>query len=116
MNEIPYTANADVPAECAFLSAVSAAESVALSKTQIAAVHSIEGKDAVVLAVLTYPIYLSSERAALKEEIECDAQVLCGKRVYLTFDMEIFRKLDASPSPEETAELFTKVTEGREVF
>ncbi len=115
MTEIPQVENF-ASARYEMQSTVSAAESVALAKPQIAAVRSIEGKDAIVLAVLTYPIYLSSERNALKEEIERDAQSLTGKRIYLTYDMEIYRKLDAEPDPEEAAEMFTKVTEGREVF
>lgn len=88
---------------------VHAAESVALKDERVSAVRSAETDDAVLLALLTGPIYLASERKAMKTALENEASDLVGKRVIVTFDMEIYRKLGKDLTSEEIAKLFTKV-------
>lgn len=78
-----------------------AAEYAALENPLVLAARAFEKDGKVVLAVLTEPIYLASERAELKKLLEESAAAAgCGDAA-VTFDLEVYRRI----SPEMPEEL-----------
>lgn len=76
------------------------AEYAALSNPLVLAARAFERKGITVLAVLTEPIYLASDRAALKELLTAAASEAAGTPVTVTFDLEIYRRISRDMSAE----------------
>lgn len=76
------------------------AEYAALSNPLVLAARAFERKGVTVLAVLTEPIYLASDRAALKELLTATASAAAGTPVTVTFDLEIYRRISRDMSAE----------------
>ena len=70
-----------------------AAQNVALSNPLVLAARAFEKDGKTVLAVLTEPIYLASERAELKRLLEKEASAVCRSPVTLTFDLDVYRRI-----------------------
>lgn len=84
-----------------------AAEHSALQDPLVLAARAFEYDEQVLLAVLTEPIYLSSDRAALKALLIKNAEAATGKKVLLSFDLEVYRRI-ARDMPEEAKALLMK--------
>lgn len=83
-------------------------EHAALSQENVIAVRTFETEDVVVLAVLTAPIYLKSERDALKAQLKITLREKCdGKDLIVTFDNEVYRKIKTDLTDEEKQQLVT---------
>ena len=78
-----------------------AAEYAALENPLVLAARAFEKDGKVVLAVLTEPIYLASERAELKKLLEESAAAAGCADAAVTFDLEVYRRI----SPEMPEEL-----------
>ena len=65
--------------------------------------------ETVVLAVLTEPIYLSSDRAALKTLLKDNAEKNTGKSVAVSFDLEVYRRISRDMSDGLKTVLLKKV-------
>ena len=76
------------------------AEYAALSNPLVLAARAFERKGVTVLAVLTEPIYLASDRAALKELLTATASAAAGTPVTVTFDLDIYRRISRDMSAE----------------
>ena len=63
-----------------------------------------EGK--LLVAVITLPVYLGSERDALKEELRETLSEATGREVAVTFDLGVYRGIRPGMSEEEKALLF----------
>ena len=77
-----------------------AAEFAALSNPLVLAARAFEKDGKTVLAVLTEPIYLASERAELKRLLEKEATAACGSPVTLTFDLDVYRRISPDMSED----------------
>ncbi len=75
-----------------------AAEYSALENPLVLAARAFEYGETVVLAVLTEPIYLSSDRAALKTLLKDNAEKNTGKSVAVSFDLEVYRRISRDMS------------------
>ncbi len=73
----------------------------ALDFEKVIAARCAETADAIVVAVITKPIYLKSEREALKCELQTRLNAVYGKQIYVSFDTFVYLKLDGDLSPEE---------------
>jgi hypothetical protein len=83
-------------------------EHAALAQENVIAAKTLETEETVVLAVLTSPIYLKSERDALKAQLKITLREKCdGKDFVVTFDNEVFRKIKDGLSEEEKEEIVT---------
>ena len=78
-----------------------AAEYAALENPLVLAARAFEKDGKVVLAVLTEPIYLASERAELKKLLEESAAAAGCADAAVTFDLDVYRRI----SPEMPEEL-----------
>lgn len=85
------------------------AEYAALENPLVLAARAFECDGKVVLAVLTEPIYLSSERAELKKLLEQAASDNAGKQVAVTFDLEVYRRISRDMPDELKSLLLRKV-------
>ena len=108
---IMETPHIDLPAEYAGVSSekaapttpserAAAAQNVALSNPLVLAARAFEKDGKTVLAVLTEPIYLASDRAALKELLTAAASEAAGTPVTVTFDLDIYRRISRDMSAE----------------
>ena len=86
-----------------------AAEYTALTHPLVLAARAFEKDGKIVLAVLTEPIYLSSERAELKTLLSEEAERETGCEVALTFDLDIYRRISSDMSEETISLIFKKL-------
>lgn len=86
-----------------------AAEFAALSNPLVLAARAFEKDGKTVLAVLTEPIYLASDRAKLKELLTAEASAAAGSPVTLTFDLDIYRRISPDMSDEVKAFILKKL-------
>ena len=86
-----------------------AAEYSALENPLVLAARAFEYGGTVVLAVLTEPIYLSSDRAALKTLLKDNAEKNTGKSVAVSFDLEVYRRISRDMSDGLKTVLLKKV-------
>lgn len=86
-----------------------AAEYSALENPLVLAARAFEYGETVVLAVLTEPIYLSSDRAALKTLLKDNAEKNTGKSVAVSFDLEVYRRISRDMSDGLKTVLLKKV-------
>lgn len=87
-----------------------AAEYSALENPLVLAARAFECQGTLVLAVLTEPIFLSSERAELKNLLESAAVASTGKNVVVSFDLEIYRRISRDMPDELKSLLLRKAT------
>lgn len=85
------------------------AEYSALENPLVLAARAFEYGGTVVLAVLTEPIYLSSDRAALKTLLKDNAEKNTGKSVAVSFDLEVYRRISRDMSDGLKTVLLKKV-------
>lgn len=85
------------------------AEYSALENPLVLAARAFECGGTVVLAVLTEPIYLSSDRAALKTLLKDNAEKNTGKSVAVSFDLEVYRRISRDMSDGLKTVLLKKV-------
>ena len=86
-----------------------AAQNVALSNPLVLAARAFEKDGKTVLAVLTEPIYLASDRAKLKELLTAEASAAAGSPVTLTFDLDVYRRISPDMSDEAKAFILKKL-------
>ena len=86
-----------------------AAEYTALTHPLVLAARAFEKDGKIVLAVLTEPIYLSSERTELKTLLSEEAERETGCEVTLTFDLDIYRRISSDMSEETISLIFKKL-------
>ncbi len=86
-----------------------AAEYTALTHPLVLAARAFEKDGKIVLAVLTEPIYLSSERTELKTLLSEEAERETGCEVALTFDLDIYRRISSDMSEETISLIFKKL-------
>ena len=117
---IMETPHIDLPAEYAGVSSekaapttpserAAAAQNVALSNPLVLAARAFEKDGKMVLAVLTEPIYLASDRAKLKELLTAEASAAAGSEVTLTFDLDVYRRISPDMSDEVKAFILKKL-------
>ena len=75
-----------------------AAEYSALENPLVLAARAFEYGGTAVLAVLTEPIHLSSDSAALKTLLKDNAEKNTGKSVAVSFDLEVYRRISRDMS------------------
>lgn len=77
---------------------------LALQNEKVVSVKAFETNDARVFGVLTFPIFLKSERDALVNSLE---QILSqGKPAYVSLDGDVYRKIKDDMSEEQKNKLF----------
>ena len=86
-----------------------AAQNVALSNPLVLAARAFEKDGKTVLAVLTEPIYLASDRTKLKELLTAEASAAAGSPVTLTFDLDVYRRISPDMSDEVKAFILKKL-------
>ena len=86
-----------------------AAEFAALSNPLVLAARAFEKDGKTVLAVLTEPIYLASDRTKLKELLTAEASAAAGSPVTLTFDLDVYRRISPDMSDEVKAFILKKL-------
>ena len=86
-----------------------AAEFAALSNPLVLAARAFEKDGKTVLAVLTEPIYLASDRTKLKELLTAEASAAAGSPVTLTFDLDVYRRISPDMSNEVKAFILKKL-------
>ena len=117
---IMETPHIDLPAEYAGVSSekaapttpserAAAAQNVALSNPLVLAARAFEKDGKTVLAVLTEPIYLASDRTKLKELLTAEASAAAGSPVTLTFDLDVYRRISPDMSDEVKAFILKKL-------
>lgn len=87
---------------------ISSAEAYALTFEKVASARSFEYENKTVLAVITSPIYLKSERDALRRELEITIAEQIGKEVLVTFDTEVYRKIRGELDDSQKQALMNK--------
>lgn len=112
MNEIPYY-NTSAPQQLTASAsqtdgAAALAEAAALANPSVLSVRVFEYDDTIVVAALTAPVYLISERNALKAELADDIAAATDMRAVVTFDMEIYRKIGKTQNEDDLRSLYEK--------
>ncbi len=89
--------------ELDFLNTSSAEYAVgyALSDARVRAARAFEYDGELIMALLLEPMYLKSERDALKAEFERKLSERLDMSVKITFDMEVYRKISEQMSEGE---------------
>lgn len=83
---------------------------IALSHQQVLSARSFDIDGSTVIAILTSPIYLKSERDKLATEIVDLVNKTFDGKVYVTYDTEVYRKIRAEITDDIKRQLLTKVT------
>ncbi len=74
-------------------------------KEFVQAARGIRHGDCVLIAVLTEPFFLKSERDAARKDLEEELKQVCGTDVVVAFDMHLFRQMDGDLNQNEKEEL-----------
>ncbi|MBQ9276444.1 MAG: hypothetical protein IJ226_02495 [Clostridia bacterium] len=85
--------------------------SIALSHDKVLSVRAFEIDGTRVFAILTSPIYLKSERDALKNELF--SLLSQGKTTYISFDNDVYRAIKDDMTEEQKNDLIERI-ESRE--
>lgn len=80
----------------------------ALADPLVLAARAFEHDGVIVLAVLTEPLFLSSDRKKLAVLLKHECEEAAGAPILITFDMEIYRKISRDMSEGLKTELFEK--------
>ncbi len=84
--------------------------SVVLQNDNVVGARCFEVQNTYIVAVLTVPIYLKSERDKCKTNIQNTISQMCGKEVIVTFDVDIYAKIKPNMSDADKTSLYKKVT------
>lgn len=69
--------------------------SYALQNEYVLGARAFEHNGTLVIATLTVPFYLKSERDGVKRQLGDELQAIAGEReIILTFDMQVFRNIE----------------------
>lgn len=73
----------------------------------IEAARGIEADGKILIAALTSPFYLKSERDRARQTLENDLRELFGNEdIILAFDLDLYRRIDDNMTEEEALELY----------
>lgn len=81
-----------------------------LQNENVVGARCFEVQNEYVVAVLTVPIYLKSERDKCKTNIKIAISQLYGKEAIVTFDVDVYAKIKPNMSEEDKDTLYKKVT------
>lgn len=84
----------------------SLAERAALMHEKVVGARAAAREGKLLVAVITLPVYLGSERDALKEELRETLSEATGQEVAVTFDLGVYRGIRPGMSEEEKTLLF----------
>lgn len=84
--------------------------SVALSLDNIIGARCVKYEQTYIIALLTQPIYLKSERDRCLDNVKNTLQQLTDNRIIATFDIDIYSRINENLSEEQKAELYKKAT------
>lgn len=84
--------------------------SAVLQNKNVVGARCFEVQNTYIVAVLTVPIYLKSERDKCKSDIQAEISQISGKEVIVTFDVDIYAKIKPNMSDSEKTSLYKKVT------
>ena len=84
--------------------------SVVLQNENVVGARCFEVQNTYIIAVLTVPIYLKSERDKCKTDIQNTISQMCSKEVIVTFDVDIYAKIKPNMSDTDKTSLYKKVT------
>lgn len=84
----------------------SLAERAALMHEKVVGARAAAREGQLLVAVITLPVYLGSERDALKEELRETLSEATGQEVAVTFDLGVYRGIRPGMSEEEKTLLF----------
>lgn len=88
------------------LATVMSIESAVMSVDKVVSVRTFETSDVVVVAALTQPVYSHKAIRDLKAEIESAVlQTKTGKRIIVTFDLDIYSKIKSQMTSEQKVKL-----------
>ncbi len=95
-------------------SAQDKAISFALQNESVLSVRVFELDGNIIVATLTSPFYLKSERDAARQQLEDDLKALLGSdNIIVTFDVHVYRKIRDGLSDEEKQDLYQLAYERR---
>lgn len=95
-------------------SAQDKAISFALQNENVLSVRVFELDGNIIVATLTSPFYLKSERDAARQQLEDDLKALLGSdNIIVTFDVHVYRKIRDGLSDEEKQDLYQLAYERR---
>lgn len=83
---------------------------ITLENDKVVGARCFQVQDTFVVAVLTVPIYLKSERDKCKKDLQNVIVQLTGKDIVVTFDVDIYAKIKPNMSETEKTTLYKKVT------
>ena len=81
-----------------------------LQNENVVGARCFEVQNEYVVAVLTVPIYLKSERDKCKTNIKTAISQLYGKEAIVTFDVDVYAKIKPNMSEKDKDALYKKVT------
>ena len=84
--------------------------SVALQNEKIVGARCFEKNDTYIVAVLTVPIYLKSEREECRKSLQNQIAQSTGKKALVTFDIDVYAKIKQDMSDLQKDTLYKKVT------
>lgn len=84
--------------------------STVLQNENVIGARCFEAQNTYIVAVLTVPIYLKSERDKCKFDIQTAISQLSGKEIIVTFDIDIYAKIKPNMSERDKDALYKKVT------
>lgn len=91
-------------------SGADAALSIALENEKVVGARCFYIGDTYIVAVLTMPIYLKSERDNCRIELQNAIAQSTGKNAVVTFDIDVYAKIKPDMPDEQKAALYKKVT------
>lgn len=95
-------------------SAQDKAISFALQNESVLSVRVFELDGNIIVATLTSPFYLKSERDAARQQLENDLKALLDSdKIIVTFDVHVYRKIRDGLSDEEKQDLYQLAYERR---
>ena len=81
-----------------------------LQNENVVGARCFEVQNTYIVAVLTVPIYLKSERDKCKFDIQTAISQLYGKEAIVTFDVDVYAKIKPNMSEKDKDTLYKKVT------
>ncbi len=81
-----------------------------LQNENVVGARCFEVQNEYVVAVLTVPIYLKSERDKCKTDIQTAISEISGKVAIVTFDVDIYAKIKPNMNEKDKDALYKKVT------
>ncbi len=82
---------------------------LALSNPKVVGARCFAYNKAYVIALISSPFYLKSERDAFLQSMKTDLAKHTESDVFVTLDVDVYRKIKDGMSDEQKADLFEKV-------